>query len=76
MEKDYSDKNELFEAVCKIMEAENNERAILRSQQKQPTVEQESSNSMASMFSSVSSNKKPTSNQPKFNVADILQGNK
>jgi len=73
MAKDYSNDDDLFEAVCQVVEAENAEKASLYiEQQEQQTKERNSSNSLASMFSSATASRKTTP-RPKFNVGEILE---
>ncbi|XP_032793721.2 28S ribosomal protein S23, mitochondrial [Daphnia magna] len=63
MEKGFSDENELFEAVAKVMEEEKSVPESVSSNQP------DNGTSMASMFSSAVSKSQP---QPKINVGDLL----
>jgi hypothetical protein len=73
MAKDYSNEDDLFEAVCQIMEAENSEKFLNSEKQEQLTNERNSYDSLASMFSSAIASKKTTPNRPKFNVEGVFE---
>lgn len=63
MEKDFTNENELFEAVVKVMEGQKSMPETVSSNQP------DTGTSMASMFSSAVSQSQP---QAKINVGDLL----